>query len=125
MLGTRSCIHQQQVPRTKAGAFLTGIIGGSGEYRLLHDELAVLDRAGFALAQVRQIPIVNFQKTSDAWLQNLKRARARLEEIVGAKEYRRNVTYLRFARRSFADPFVSVDVVLATPVLDHSERDSA
>jgi cyclopropane-fatty-acyl-phospholipid synthase len=107
---------------TKAGSFLTGIIGGSGEYRLLHDELAVLDRAGFALEQVRQIPIANFQKTSDAWLKNLQHDRARLEEIVGLEEYRRAATYLRFARRSFADPIVSVDVVLATPVEHHAER---
>ena len=107
---------------TKAGSFLTGIIGGSGEYRLLHDELAVLDGAGFALEQVHPIPVANFQKTSDAWLKNLQRARARLEEIVGREEYRRNVTYLRFARRSFADPIVSVDVVVARPVEGHAAR---
>ena len=108
--------------KTKAGSFLTGVIGGSGEYRLLHDELAVLDGAGFALERVLQIPIVNFQKTSDAWLRNLQRARSRLEEIVGSEEYRRNATYLRFARRSFANPIVSVDVVVATPVDGYEER---
>jgi cyclopropane-fatty-acyl-phospholipid synthase len=105
--------------KTKAGEFLTGIIGGSGEYRLLHDELAVLDRAGFVLETVRQIPIANFQKTSESWLKNLRRARARLEGVVGVDEYRRIATYLRFARRSFANPIVSVDVVVARSTADH------
>ena len=102
--------------QTKAGAFLTSIIAGTGEYRILHDELAILDRAGFALEQVRQIPAVNFQKTMDAWYKNLQAARARLEELVGAQEYRRHQIYFRFARRTFADSPVSVDIVLARPI---------
>ena len=103
--------------QTKAGSFLTGIIAGTGEYRVLHDELALLDRAGFALEQVLQIPVVNFQKTMEAWFTNLQSARARLEEVVGPEEYRRHAIYLRFARRSFGtDSPVSVDIVLARPI---------
>jgi cyclopropane-fatty-acyl-phospholipid synthase len=102
--------------KTKAGSFLTGLLAGTGEYRVLHDELAILDRAGFALEQVLQIPAVNFQKTMEAWFNNLQAARTRLEELVGAEEYRRYSIYLRFARRAFADPIVSVDIVLAKPI---------
>lgn len=101
--------------QTRAGAFLTGIIAGTGEYRVLHDELTVLDRAGFALEQVRQIPAVNFRKTMECWYKNLQASRARLQEIVGAEEYRRHQIYFRFARRTFADSPVSVDIVLARP----------
>jgi cyclopropane-fatty-acyl-phospholipid synthase len=103
--------------QTRAGSFLTGLIAGTGEYRVLHDELAILDRAGFVLERVLQIPVVNFQKTMDAWFQNLQVARARLEEVVGVDEYRRHATYLRFARRAFApaDSIVSVDIVLSRP----------
>jgi len=104
--------------QTKAGSFLTGLIAGTGEYRILHDELAILDRAGFALEKVRQIPVVNFQKTMKAWQKNLQASRARLEELVGVEEYRRFAIYLRFGRRAFApaDSVVSVDIVLARPV---------
>ena len=99
---------------TRAGSFLTGIIGSTGEYRVLHDELAILDRAGFALESIHSIAPINFQKTMEFWYKNLKAARPRLEALVGAEEYRRHTTYFRFARRSFGtDSPVSVDIVLA------------
>ena len=100
---------------TRLGTFLSQIYGESGNYRMLHEDLALLDQTGFLLERIEQIPIANYQKTADGWLANMQCHRSRLEEMVGAEHYQRFRTYLRIVRKMHgsARPPMTLDVVAA------------
>jgi cyclopropane-fatty-acyl-phospholipid synthase len=98
---------------TAAGVVVSDIFEESGSYGLLHEELALVDQAGFALERAVSIPIRNYKKTLEAWQENLRRSRDRLEELVGAQQYRRYLRYLRMGSRIVAGPWMTLDVVLA------------
>jgi cyclopropane-fatty-acyl-phospholipid synthase len=98
---------------TAAGVVVSDIFEESGSYGLLHDELALVDRAGFALERTVSIPIRNYRKTLEAWQANLTRSRDRLEDLVGPEQYRRYLRYLRIGSRIVAGPWMTLDVVLA------------
>lgn len=100
---------------TRSMIFLNKIYGETGNYRMLHEELALLDQAGFTLERIEQIPIVNYQKTADDWLANMQRHRSRLEELVGSEHYKRFRTYLRIVRKmnGSARPPMTMDAVAA------------
>ena len=102
---------------TPLGTFVSRIIGESGDYRTLHDELALLDQAGFMLERIEQIPLSHYQKTADGWLANMRRHRSRLEELVGADYYQRFRTYLRIVRKMHgsARPPMTLEVVVSRP----------
>jgi cyclopropane-fatty-acyl-phospholipid synthase len=98
---------------TAAGLVVSDIFEESGSYGLLHDELALVDQARFALERAISIPIHNYKKTLEAWQENLKRSRGGLEELVGPELYRRYSRYLRVGSRIVAGPWMTLDVVLA------------
>lgn len=98
---------------TAAGLVVSDIFEGSGSYGLLHDELALVDRAGFALERTVPIPLRNYKKTLEAWHENLKGSRDRLEELVGPEQYRRYLRYLRVGGRITSGPWMTLDVTLA------------
>ena len=105
---------------TPAMVFVNEIYGETGNYRTLHEELALVDRADFTLETVHQISMDNYVRTADRWLLNMQTHREELEQIVGALYYKRFRTYLRIARRIFAGPSMTLDVItsvkpLATP----------
>jgi cyclopropane-fatty-acyl-phospholipid synthase len=103
----------QYLRPTSAGIVVSDIFEESGSYGLLHDELALVDQAGFALERAISIPVRNYKKTLEAWHENLRRSRARLEELVGPEQYRRYLRYLRVGARIAAGPWMTLDVVLA------------
>ena len=98
---------------TAAGLVVSDIFEESGSYGLLHDELALVDQAGFALERAVSIPIRNYKKTLEVWQANLTRSRGRLEEMVGPEQFRRYLRYLRVGRRIVAGPWMTLDIVLA------------
>jgi cyclopropane-fatty-acyl-phospholipid synthase len=105
---------------TPAMVFVNEIYGETGNYRTLHEELALVDRAGLTLEKVHQIGMYNYVRTAERWLQNMQTHRDELERIVGALYYKRFRTYLRIGRRIFAGPSMTLDVItsvkpLATP----------
>lgn len=96
---------------TPAMVFVNEIYGETGNYRTLHEELALVDRAGFTLQHVHQIGMENYVRTAGRWLENMNAHRWELEELVGAQYYKRFRTYLRIARRIFGGPSMTLDVV--------------
>jgi len=105
---------------TPAMVFVNEIYGETGNYRTLHEELALVDRAGFTLEKVYQIGMDNYVRTTERWLENMKTCREELEQIVAASYYKRFRTYLRIARRIFGASSMTLDVItsvkpLATP----------
>lgn len=98
---------------TAAGLVVSDIFEQSGSYGLLHEELALVDEAGFALERTVPIPLRNYKKTLEAWQANLRRSRDRLEELVGPEQYLRYMRYLRIGGRITSGPWMTLDVVLA------------
>lgn len=98
---------------TRGTVFINKIYGETGNYRTLHEELALLDHAGFTLEEIQQIPLSNYKKTVESWLANMRQHRQELERLVGADYYRRYRTYLMLCSRMFGRPLMTIDVVVA------------
>jgi len=98
---------------TRAMQFVNEIYGETGNYRPLHEELALVDQAGLELERVEQVAMSHYLRTGDAWISNMQRNRARLEALVGPEYYRRFLTYLRIAKRNFAGPSKTLDIVVS------------
>lgn len=96
---------------TRGSAFINEIYGETGNYRTLHEELALVDQAGFTLETHQQIPMSNYRQTIRAWLSNMRQNRQELEGLVGADHYHRFRTYLMICGRMFAGTSMTVDVV--------------
>ena len=96
--------------------FINKIFGETGNYRMLHEELAILDQAGFTLDRIDQIPASDYVKTVHGWLENMQRHRTELEALVGPEYFRRFRTFLRLARQAHRSsrPPMALDVVVAT-----------
>ncbi len=98
---------------TRGMVFINKLAGETGYYRLLHDELNLLDRAGFDLLRIEQMALSNYRRTLDAWLENIRKLQDQLEALVGAEDVRRFRTYLKVSRRSHGGPAMTLDLVLA------------
>ena len=62
---------------TRAMSFINEIFGSTGNYRTLAEELTLANEAGFDVAAIRQMPLLEYQKTVDSWMANMKASRAR------------------------------------------------
>ena len=100
---------------TPAMLFLNEIYGETGNYRTLHEELEILDQAGFSLERLHQIPMQNGHRTVTQWLENMQVHRKELEQLVGPEFYRKFRLYLRVTRKIMGGPSMKLDVVVAVP----------
>lgn len=100
---------------TRAMVAINRSFGETGNYRLLHDELHLLDRAGFEVALIEQIPLWQYEQTLGTWVANLDRERDRLVALVGEDTYKRFRTYFRILRRGAREETMTLDVVVARP----------
>lgn len=96
---------------TRTAVFVNAIYGETGNYRTLHEELALLDQAGFVLDRIEQLSGKNYQQTLDSWLSNMQSGREELEGLVGRDYYRRFRTYLKLAKQ-IAAQLMTIDVVV-------------
>jgi cyclopropane-fatty-acyl-phospholipid synthase len=99
---------------TRGDVFLNEIYGLTGNYRTLHEELALLDAAGFELQEHRQWPRRYYQKQAERWQANMYRHRERLRELVGVDHYHRFRAYLKLVGRIFMGHKLSIDIVVST-----------
>ena len=104
---------QRHMALSRAMVFINKMVGETGNYRTLYDELATLDRAGFDLVRIEQMALTNYQRTLDVWLANMRGAESELTGLVGADEFRRIRTYLRLSRKSHGGRSMTLDLVLA------------
>jgi cyclopropane-fatty-acyl-phospholipid synthase len=96
----------------RAMVFINEIFGETGNYRVLHEELSILDRSGFDLAGVHQFPIRNYLKTLDQWHANMLANLATLEALTSKEHCRRFRTYLKIARRILAEDTMQLYAVV-------------
>ncbi len=107
--------HSKYMKLTRAMILLNKIFGETGNYRMLHQELAFLDEAGFRLERIDQLPIREYARTSAAWLSNMARHQDRLVQLVGHEHYDFFRTYLRIVRKIHSSnlPPMTCDIVVA------------
>ena len=98
---------------TRGMVFINKLAGETGYYRTLHDELNLLDGAGFDIDRIEQMALSNYQRTLDGWLANIRESQEQLEALVGAEDVRRFRTYLKVSRKSHGGPSMTLDLVLA------------
>ena len=84
-----------------------------GGYVTLDRELATAQMAGFEIERTVSIPLANYEKTVDRWVENCERARAELETMVGRDRYRWYRAYFRLFRRLINPAAMQLDVVVA------------
>jgi cyclopropane-fatty-acyl-phospholipid synthase len=105
--------HSRYSEMTRTMSFINEIYGSTGNYRTLAEELTLAGDAGFDVAEIRQMPLLEYQKTVDSWLANMKAARARLEELVGRETFRRFQTYLQLCHHIHRGTRMTLDLVLS------------
>jgi len=105
-------VHGRHSEMTRAMSFINEIFGSTGNYRTLAEELTLAGEAGFDVAAIRQMPVLEYQKTVDSWLANIKGQRARLEELVGRETYRRFQTYLQLCHHIHGGTRMTLDMVV-------------
>jgi cyclopropane-fatty-acyl-phospholipid synthase len=108
--------------RAAAGAsrgslLVSEIFGDTGNYRLLHEELAMLDRAGFELMRLEQLSLENYRRTVECWAKNLEANYDRLASLADGDFMKQFRTYLRVVRRTMAlRNMWTLDIVVARPL---------
>jgi len=105
-------VHARHSEMTRAMSFINEIFGSTGNYRTLAEELALVGQAGFDLEAIRQMPLLEYQKTVDSWLANMKGQRARMEELVGRQVFRRFQTYLQLCHHIHGGTRMTLDLVV-------------
>jgi len=102
---------------TKAMVFLDEFFGETGNYRLLADEIALAEAAGFQLERTRRIDLSSYRRTVDTWYERFSRQRDQLEPLVGSDYFRRYRTWLRLVQRLMRSDTLTLDIVttLAPP----------
>ncbi len=104
---------------SRGSLLVSSIFGDTGNYRLLHDELAMLDQAGYELVSLHQLSMENYRKTVDCWMHNLDANATTLGRIVDGEYLKRFRAYLRVIRRTMAlSNMWTLDIVVARPLPD-------
>jgi cyclopropane-fatty-acyl-phospholipid synthase len=96
---------------SRADVFVNEIYGLTGNYRILGEELVLLDRIGFSQQNVHQMSMENYWQTADHWLSNMHAHREELHALVGVEYYRRFRTYLKIVRKMTRLGTMTLDVV--------------
>jgi cyclopropane-fatty-acyl-phospholipid synthase len=105
-------VNAKHSEMTRAMSFINEIFGSTGNYRTLAEELTLAGEAGFDLEAIRQLPLLEYQRTVDSWLANMKANRARLEEVVGREMFRRFQTYLQLCHHIHGGTRMTLDLVV-------------
>jgi cyclopropane-fatty-acyl-phospholipid synthase len=105
-------VHGRHSEMTRAMSFINEIFGSTGNYRTLAEELTLVGESGFDVAAIRQMPLLEYQKTIDSWLANIKAQRVRLEELVGRETFRRFQTYLQLCHYIHGGTRMTLDIVV-------------
>jgi cyclopropane-fatty-acyl-phospholipid synthase len=110
--------HPRYSEMTRAMSFINEIFGGTGNYRTLAEELGLINDAGFDVRTIHQLSCLEYQKTVDHWIDNMKAQRARLEELVGAQTFRRFHKYLQLCHHIHGGTRMTLDLVVChKPIL--------
>ncbi|MCI0396016.1 MAG: class I SAM-dependent methyltransferase [Chloroflexi bacterium] len=98
-----------------ASEFVHKMFGYTGNYLTLFQELQLLDENGFKLRQVFDMPMTNYHRTLDAWLQNMFENRERLKEVTTPDFYANFRAMLKACRLIFTrTDYMGMHIVATT-----------
>lgn len=100
----------------RGDVFVNEIYGFTGNYRLLAEELATLDTAGFEMQGVHSMAKRHYRVQAKRWQDNMYTHRERLKELVGADYYRRFRTYLKLVGKIFSGRQMTIDIVVSKKI---------
>jgi cyclopropane-fatty-acyl-phospholipid synthase len=100
----------------RTGANVNKIFGFTGNYRLLAEELMMVNNAGFELTHVHQIDMTDYRQTMDYWLANLFENREAIKALVGEQVYTDFRKYIKICRWAFGTTACSLDVIASTKI---------
>lgn len=87
------------------------VYGYTGNYRTLHEELALVDKNNHELLDIYQIPITDYSKTIAVWLTNMFENRDRLKAITSPQIYKDFRGYLKGVVTGFRKGFFGLYIV--------------
>ncbi len=116
-------LHLNHTSAAKLGPLsehVNAVYGYTGNYIPLHRELQLLDANHFRLTHVEQLPIRNYVRTLDYWIDNMAAHRDQLCALTDRQTFRDFQLYLRamrylFARRSLFSLHIVVGHRMDTP----------
>jgi len=108
--------HKRHTVFGRTGEHAHAVFGFSGSYRLLYDELQLLHDAGFQMVEHVQIPISQYKRTMDFWLNNLFANREAIKELVGDQTYSDFRKYIKIYRWAFDTGPLTLDVITSMKI---------
>jgi cyclopropane fatty-acyl-phospholipid synthase-like methyltransferase len=94
-------------------SFINEIFGSTGNYRTLAEELSLAGESGFDVRTIHQLSCLEYQKTVDHWIDNMKAQRARLQELVGEQTFHRFQKYLQLCHYIHGGTRMTLDIVVS------------
>ena len=108
--------HARYSQMTPAMSFINEIFGSTGNYRTLAEELTLVGEAGFDVRTINQLSTLEYQKTVDSWMANLRAERGRMEDLVGRDTLRRFLKYLQLCHYIHGGTRMTLDIVVSHKV---------
>jgi cyclopropane-fatty-acyl-phospholipid synthase len=108
--------HKRHTKFGRTGEHAHAVFAFSGSYRLLAEELQMLNDTGFEIVQVTQIPITQYMRTMDFWLHNLFENREAIKSLVGEQVYSDFRKYIKIYRWAFTTNSLTLDVLTSKKV---------
>jgi cyclopropane-fatty-acyl-phospholipid synthase len=108
--------HKRHTVFGRTGEHAHAVFGFSGSYRLLYDELQLLHDAGFQMVEHVQIPISQYKRTMDYWLNNLFTNREAIKELVGEQTYSDFRKYIKIYRWAFDTGPLTLDILTSMKI---------
>lgn len=108
--------HRRHSVYGRTGEHVYRIFGSAGRYRILGEELVLLNDAGFELNEIVNIPMEHYRRTMDFWLNNLHTNREELKKLSGDEFYTSFRKYLKIMRAVFNTHAMTLDVVASEKI---------
>jgi len=100
----------------RTGEAVHAVFNFSGHYVLLADEMKALDDAGFEIVALHHLPMSNYHRTLDFWLNNMHTYQDELKAVSDEAFYKACRKYLKIVRRLFTTNAMMMDIVVSQKI---------
>lgn len=108
--------HKRHSIMARSGEFVQSVFEFTGNYRLLAEELQLLNDTGFELVHLYQIPVAQYNRTFDYWLHNMFENREAMTALAGATVYNDFRRWIKVICWSLRANNFSLDVVASRKI---------
>lgn len=108
--------HERYMKLDRTGDHIYKVFGSAGTYRLLGEELLMLNNSNFEMIELFHIPLSHYRRTVDFWLANMFTHKTRMRELVGEQFYSDYRKYLKIVRWLMNTNTFSLDIVASRKI---------